>query len=273
MKSAALRSAVAAVVLTAAGAEAQEQKPVWVFEGGVGLENHYQSYVETVQSTTFMKQDGWFGGVTLEGRLKSDRWQLRGELRYAWGEMDYSGSGTANGIDDTVFEGRALLAHVFPTGDGRQFIPYVGFGYRRLEDNFGGVTTSTGALGYDRISQYYYIPIGLESILPLGRGWHLKPTIEFDYFLKGTQTSRLSTVLAGLSDLENDQGSGYGLRGSLTFASTILRTPVEFGPFIRYWNIDESDVATISFRGRTVARGLEPANETFEAGLALKLWY
>lgn len=266
-------SSAAVVAQASAGPRTSERQPVWVFSTGVGLETHYQRYVETVQDATFMKQDGWFHGVTLDARLEAGPWQFRGDLRYAWGTIDYAGSGTAQDIDDTVFEGRVLLARVFPVASGGKIIPYAGFGYRRLEDGFGGVATSTGALGYDRISQYYYIPVGVEGTFPLGRGWHVKPTVEFDHLVRGSQTSELSSLLPGLADLENEQNKGYGLRGSVMLSSTVLRTPVEFGPYLRYWKIADSNSAPLTFNGVTVARGLEPANETIEAGVALKLWY
>ena len=40
---------------------------------------------------------------------------------------------------------------------------------------------------------------------------------------------------------------------------------------MRYWNIDDSDVQPVNFQGVTVGGGFEPANETIEVGLALKV--
>jgi hypothetical protein len=47
-------------------------------------------------------------------------------------------------------------------------------------------------------------------------------------------------------------------------ATTWADRPIEFGPFVRYWNIDDSEVKSGFF---------EPENETVEAGLALKLGF
>ena len=65
----------------------------------IGGEVHHQEYREPSLSVT---EKGWFGGLTLDGRAEFGALQIRGEARGAYGRMDYSGSGTANGIDDLV---------------------------------------------------------------------------------------------------------------------------------------------------------------------------
>lgn len=238
--------------------------------GSVGIETHYQSYKEP---SLAVEETGWFGGLTAEGQLEANLWQLRGDIRFALGSMDYTGSGKINDINDRAFEGRVLLARVFPFGAAHRAIPYIGYGYRRLEDDLGGRVSSTGALGYDRISQYHYIPIGLETVFATSGDWSFKPTIEYDYFVAGNQESKLSQVAAGFADIDNSQNSGYGLRASLMARTTWGGTPIEFGPFVRYWNIDRSDIAPVTFDGVTIGGGYEPANETVEVGLALKSWF
>jgi hypothetical protein len=241
----------------------------WTFTGAVGLEGQYQRYSEPSLDVT---EDGWFGGITLDGRMTSGDWQVRGEFRYDIGKMDYSGSGSLDDIDDRVLETRLLLAHVLHYGPN-QWIPFGGLGYRRLEDDLGGLTTTTGARGYDRTSQYLYLPIGVEGILPFDQQWTLKPSAEFDYLIKGRQESDLSQVGNGLSDIENDQNSGFGLRAALMASTKVGSVSIDVGPYIRYWHIDQSDIAAVTQRGVTVAGGFEPENETVETGLALKVWF
>jgi hypothetical protein len=48
---------------------------------------------------------------------------------------------------------------------------------------------------------------------------------------------------------------------------------IEFGPFVRYWNIDDSEVKPVAFNGVTIGGGFEPENETVEVGLALKIGF
>jgi hypothetical protein len=233
------------------------------FTGTVGIEGHYQNYRE---SSIGVQEDGFFGGVTGAGQAEWERWQLRGDVRVAYGRMDYTGSGRIDGIDDYVFEGRAVIGYVIPVGGSAitRFLPYAGYGYRTLLDDLGGRTSTTGARGYDRISQYHYVPIGLETTIAGGSGWTFKPTVEYDYFITGRQESKLSQASTGLPDLTHTQDSGFGLRGSLMAATTWADRPIEFGPFVRYWNIDDSEVKSGFF---------EPENETVEAGLALKLGF
>ena len=80
------------------------------------------------------------------------------------------------------------------------FTPIIGLGYRWLYDDSGGETSSTRALGYDRQSQYLYIPVG--GIFDFGEDIKIKS--QFNYLIAGRQTSYLSDI-AGFSDVENDQ--------------------------------------------------------------------
>jgi hypothetical protein len=68
------------------------------------------------------------------------------------------------------------------------------------------------------------------------------------------------TGIPGLTDVENDQPTGYGLRGSVYYE----RNNWSFGPWFQYWNIDRSDTASAG-----IASGFEPENETTEIGLRL----
>lgn len=262
---------IAALGLLASPAAAQQPAPsnTIALSGAVGADVHHQAYREP---SLGVSENGWLGGLTLDGRLEYNLWQLRGEMLADYGQMNYSGSGTLNGVDDIEFEARALVARVLPLNQGTQLTPYVGFGYRLLSDQLGGKTTSTGAVGYDRLSQYQYLPIGAELLFGVAPGWSLKPTAEYDYFLHGTQDSYLSQVSGRLSDLHNTQHSGYGWRASL-MARWDGPRPIEFGPYVRYWNIKQSDTQSISFSGVTVGSGFEPANHTTEVGVAAKVWF
>lgn len=244
----------------------------WTFTGAFGVEAHHQDYTEP---SLDVNENGEFWGMTLDGRASYGLFQVRGEARLAWGQMDYTGSGTANNIDDLVFEGRLLFAREFPIGMAGTdaLTPYLGFGYRRLTDYFGGTLTTTGAAGYDRISQYYYLPIGVEGRFAVAPRWTVKPTLEYDQLLHGTQDSKLSQAVAGLNDVQNDQNTGWGIRAALMARTEFLDHAVEFGPFVRYWHISQSDTAPVTFAGVVIGGGFEPENHTVEAGLGFKVWF
>jgi hypothetical protein len=256
-----------AVLLLSGTAAAQNVTTSYSF----GTEIHRQEYREP---SIDVSEKGWFGGLTGDAIVAFGLWQLRIDGRVAYGMMDYSGSGTEDGIDDYVFEGRVVFGRVIPLGPGgNRITPYAGYGYRVLYDTLGGHTTSSGAVGYDRLSQYHYIPIGIEAGFRLNQNWAIKPTVEFDWLIQGTQDSYLSRAIAGLSDLHNTQDSGWGVRGSIMFQTSVRGTAIEFGPFVRYWDIDQSNTEGVSFQGVTVGGGFEPANHTIEAGAALKVLF
>jgi hypothetical protein len=262
---------VAAAFLFSEAASAQNSRTAYT--GSLGVEVHRQEYREP---SLDVSEKGWFGGLTADGIAAMGKWQLRADGRVAYGQMSYSGSGTEDGIDDFVFEGRILVARAIPIGahgNGNRITPYFGYGYRRLYDNLGGHITSSGAGGYDRLSQYHYLPVGIEGQFRLSQSWAVKPTFEYDHLIQGMQDSYLSQAASGLGDLHNTQDSGWGLRGAIMFQTLMGSRPIEFGPFVRYWNIEQSDTKAVTFQGLTVGGGFEPANHTIEAGAALKVLF
>ncbi len=105
--------------------------------------------------------------------------------------IDYSSAMTGNtqGIWNFKAEGRVLVGSDLPWQAGARPHPSLaGSGYRALYDMQGSTHTSTGALGYNRLSQYLYLPVGLTLGLPF-HGWTVKPNIEADYLIQGWQTS------------------------------------------------------------------------------------
>ncbi len=248
----------------------------------VGPELYYFNYEETRsnfdQDETIMEEEGIFYGVT--GAYTFREWVsesgeqdsldgkgliLRAEGRFAVGTVDYDGQTwggeplTINDIDDHTMELRPLIgfSSMSKTGEG---VLYTGFGYRYLNDDM-----SKFSGGYERESNYYYIPIGITGTgLENADGWTTGLTFEFDCLLKGLQKSHLSDAGLGLSDVENKQNKGWGLRASMRF---IRRGNMAFEPFVRLWVIDDSEVEIIE----DGVAGYEPENETFEVGVNIMM--
>ncbi|MBI5149627.1 MAG: hypothetical protein HZA28_02495 [Candidatus Omnitrophica bacterium] len=65
------------------------------------------------------------------------------------------------------------------------------------------------------MSNYFYLPVGVEALNQIAPGWKIASNFEWDIFLAGEQTSYLSDVDSGYPDPENNQKRGYGVRGSL----------------------------------------------------------
>lgn len=229
------------------------QKHVWE----LGTEISHIKYEEP----GVMEEEGMMWGL-LGSYTYRDNWMLRGEGRFSFGQVDYKNSGTIDNIDDYMLEFRGLVGYDFPILTATILTPYIGFGYRYLNDDSSGMTSSTGALGYERESNYYYSPIGVETITELENGWSIGVTFEYDYFWKGVQENQL-----GAFSLENDQNDGYGLRGSVKFQKKGEKVDFVIEPFIRYWDIEDSDVAPITWSGYVLGYGYEPKNSSTEIGI------
>ncbi len=220
------------------------------------------SHIKYEEPGVNMKEQGimWGVGGSFTHR---DNWMLKAEGSFSLGLVDYSSpSGEMDSIHDYMLEVRGLVGKDFPILKATILTPYIGFGYRYLNDDASGMTTSTGKRGYERESNYYYSPIGVETITELENGWSIGATLEYDYFWKGIQKSHLSDTDSGLSDLKNDQKGGYGLRGSIKFQKN--RYVIE--PFIRYWDIDKSEVQKITYHG-TYGYAWERKNNSTEIGI------
>lgn len=212
-----------------------------------------------------MKEKGFMGGIA--GSLAyHNNLMLKAEGRLSGGLVNYDGhlaNGTPCTIDyipDYMLEFRGLGGYDFPILTATILTPYIGFGYRYLNDD-----SSFDPSGYERESNYYYSPIGVETITEL-KGWSIGATIEYDYFWKGIQKSHLSDSNPGLSDAKNDQKGGYGWRGSIKFQKN--RLIIE--PFIRYWDIDKSEVQDITYYGTYYGYAWEPKNNSTEIGIKIE---
>jgi len=214
-----------------------------------------------------MKEKGVMYGINASYTYHRDL-MFKVEARYSYGQVDYENSGTINNIDNSIFEMRLLAGYDFSTTGSSVITPYIGFGYRWLYDDMGGRISSTGASGYDRESQYYYSPIGIETYTEIGNSWSWGMTAEFDYFWGGKQKSYLSDVDSTLySDAENTQNNGYGLRGSVRFQKKGENIDYKIEPFVRYWNIDKSELDYVTYNGTPNTAVYEPDNESTEIGI------
>lgn len=190
------------------------------------------------------------------------------DARVGFGNVDYESvsTGSVDNIDDFIFELRGIAGYDFPVAEDSRITPYIGLGYRYLNDDSAGKTTSTGASGYERESNYFYIPIGVEAATELENDWSLSVSVEYDFFVTGKQESHLGDAIAGLSTIENDQDDGFGVRGSVKVTKKMEKFDVFIEPYVRYWKVDDSEVAPITFSGVLVGFGQEPENNSVETG-------
>ncbi len=152
---------------------------------------------------------------------------------------------STHGTDDLLFDVRLLW--------GRHWQPtevisgvYAGLGYRYLNDD-----SSDQLGGYERESNYLYIPVGVRKDLYVADRWKLGLTGEFDVLLVGRQISHLDDADPGLPEVRNWQWPGFGAGLFVDLLHEGEAFDVGLGPFLRYWWVDESDV---SRRGTTSPR-------------------
>lgn len=198
------------------------------------------------------------------------------EGRYSVGEVDYKAVSHAElkNIDDWSAELRGIFGKEYVDGPFTTII-YSGAGYRYLNDNNSGRLSTVGDTsyyGYQRESNYYYLPVGLEFSNQINNRWSVAILGEYDWLAYGLQISHLSDGNQFLStrndDAENKQDQGYGLRASLRLIRESGIVDLVFEPFIRYWDIEDSEIVSIFVDGAT-SNALEPENNTIETGLKI----
>jgi len=223
-----------------------------IHEGGLQITGYY-SYDEP----HLMYNRSYFGDHLLDNfglvyNFKQQRiiddyfYEFEIDTDYKRFDIDYwsDTTGTVNDVKNEIFNLRLL--------GGIQLTENVklksGYGYRYIEDHKDGVTSTTGASGYDRIQEYQYIPLLAEIKAPVGS---LDGTLklEYDYIYYGKNESKLST---GTLNFRNDDG--YMVKASYKFP--YLGFNVE--PYYIFQSIEESG---------TVSSAYEPSNTTNEYGL------
>jgi hypothetical protein len=198
---------------------------------------------------------GWIPDTDIE-KLSADKVMFAMEFRFAAGEVDYDGelmSGTPykmSNIDDKTFEARFLIGPDLLKEDHLSTF-YTGFGYRYLYDD-----SSSDPAGYERISNYLYLPVGYQFHQITDVPWSIAATIEGDLLLLGVQKTDL-----GFLDVSNDQHTGLGFRTAVKLQKQSEDCIFSIEPFFRYWDIDDSETDNYFY---------EPANETTEFGIQFK---
>lgn len=209
--------------------------------------------------------------VTLTQRLKSRPIVGRLETHYAAGRVDYDGflsNGTPHDDQGTdwILDSRLLLGYETAMGPST-VTPFLGIAFRYWFDDLESVNA------YRRQVRYLYSPLGLETLTPLAGNWSWGARAEFDLFWRGWVDSHLEDVNASFNTVKNTQKQGFGARGSVYFKREGEKWSVAIEPFIRYWDIDDSDTAPLTFSGVLIGSGVEPANRTVESGLQVSVLF
>lgn len=223
----------------------------------------------TYKEPGLMKEEGMMYGV-VGSYTYHNNLMLKAEGKGSWGQLDYTGAlsdgtpYTMDGIKDFMLEFRGLGGYDFHVLKTSILTPYIGIGYRYLNDD-----SSSDPAGYGREANYIYSPLGLEVTTNLENGWSWGATAEYDHFWWGLQKSHLSDYNSGLNDMENGQKKGYGIRGSIKLVKRGEKLDIIIEPFVKYWNIQQSKEADITYNGEVIGYGVEPKNSSTEYGIRL----
>lgn len=237
----------------------------------------YASYIQ-YEEPDVMKETGFMGGLSGDFSVHwAEGLVLGADGSLAAGLVDYesNGTGSIDNISDFMFELRGSIGYdIWLSERSFRLTPFAGLGYRFLRDAAGGEVSTTGALGYDRHSNYAYIPVGIKVAANMNSDWKFGLNLEYDIFLKGLQQSELGDAISGLDTVEHDQDEGFGIRGSVSLTKKMKDFDLSFEPFVRYWDIEQSDTTPVTFGGTPIGVvSYEPKNTSTEIGLMVGVRY
>lgn len=250
----------------------------------VGIEGQQYRYAERVpELPRFMRLTGWMIGINSTYKQTYENlWTASLEMRGLYGKTYYWSlkTGTANNTPNILMEPRILLGKGF-SFENLDLEPYIGFGYRYKMDDSHNQKSTTGHTGYKRISNYYYIPIGVNINVKSDKLWDLKATLEFDYFICGRQYGYNQFILRNNNNPSltlyapftsiHKQNKGYGLKAQLLFNPKLEDCSILIGPYIYYWNINSSNLFIYIKEDPSIYNSYEPKNHTVEAGLKVQI--
>ena len=232
----------------------------------LGAEGFYDNYQEPDPGVR-VDNDALYGSLTAGYAWSGQHTVAAIDARASVGESDYSSvSGTSENAPQ--FEGELRMRIGFrETFMGGAAMPYMGLGARAYYDRSQNIVTTLNFVGYDRRIAQVYVPVGIDMSFPSGN-WTIKPSFEYDHLLYGRVESDLGGI-GNYNNIANNQHDGYGLRASIMFAHQWGRHTWEIGPFIRYWDISDSDIT----RDNLGRRWVEPDNQRVQTGLAVKVLF
>lgn len=235
-----------------------------------GYEMYYFRYEEPTIDVTL---SGVLYGLKLGYTYRPRNFMLRGTANIAGFGTDYdggyqSGEDLQASSDDYIMEYRGLVGYSIPFFKATKITPYVGFGLRYWWNE----VQDSG--GYSREVSYYYTPIGFEYIHRLNKIWSLGIRGEYDIIWYGQVRSNLSDVAPQLNDVTNKQenpGRNFGTRASIFLRWEPKKFILQIEPYFRYWSVEQSNLADLTYSGALIGFAYEPENTTGEYGVRVSM--
>lgn len=240
-----------------------------------GLEVFDLGYKEVDGGALFIRQDGRMTGINLSYVQPIARGLFgRVLISGAAGAVDYDplDEPVIQDIDQSSGRVELHLGYDFMLAGGASITPFAGFGARLYEDESGGRETESGLLGYDREVTYRYIPVGLATSIPVGGRKRLNLSGQYNHLIGGEVNNLFSRIDPEAPDVELEFNGGFGLEASAMLSLPVgRRHAINVGPFIRRWQLNESESLTL-VNPDDPEEGIllvEPENRTTEIGVRL----
>ncbi len=197
-----------------------------------------------------------------------DRYYAATAMRYAFGKLNYTSpiSGLKNDNPDYLLDWTGTGGRDYVSGK-YALSPYAGIGYRVLLNDLRG-QTSAGASGYRRLSQYWYVPVGVTHRMGVGGRSLVSTNIEYEHLVYGTQKSYLTDFDPAYpaGNPVNRQRKGYGFKLSTAFEQDNW----SLGVFYYHWDVRESETNYYALPQGGLLSVKEPSNSTNEYGVQFK---
>lgn len=246
-------------------------------------------YMYQEEGGEFMKTSGTVSGPTVKVTYLNKLTQFMAEVsaQYLFGSGTYEGglvntftgerrSYSHDGDEYKLIVGQVLLGRDYKINKkyddlGRErtkfyVTPFFGVGLRHLNND------SNDPYAYRRRTTWVYLPVGTELT------WRLTPKLRVGF----RPQANLLVYGKIRSDLFDDSpfrnklgfGDGYGFSGSVPVKRTFDSFALSLEPFVRYWNVKESDRDSVITTDYVPGEyweisALEPENETLTYGFAL----
>jgi len=191
---------------------------------------------------------------------------LTGETNYEGQYLDIYGTGTtsraAGPSKDYSYEIAGLGDLKIYRNRGSTASFYSGLAYR-FHNNRVEIPG-----GYRREIGHIFVPVGLTGEIALSKDWKLVAVSELDILISGQTHSHLSDVGREYSDITNSQSRGVGIRAGLQVQRRLNNFEMYFGPYYRYWRVEDSNAVSASVNGEQ-KYFIEPQNTTTSLGINL----
>ncbi len=231
----------------------------------------------------------------------------RAEAELSFGSVDYDSYASGKTGNSEAWQGnfRLLAGYDFLSPDESLMItPYVGFAYRKVVDSTGGWVDvfANDHVFFENIYQYFYIPVGFETLKQVNDDWDISFKLEGAVLLFGDVNFKLSDNSNYYDAIDNSTGlpiviafrdsgkiklkSGFGVKTSFKAIKKLQSFNVFAEPFFEMWRISKSDskpALAVSTAGQYYYTGypdgseyktlFEPASYTFDFGLRVGMQF